>query len=101
MLHILKLVPGILVVEITGMLYTRHHQWVTLDVIYLLHGTRVTREKIALVSPLKCPAWQPILNPGERRVNGTVCQWPSQVTIGVGGTTEKRIPLDYAATCSP
>ena len=45
------------------MLYTRHHQWVTLDVIYLLHGTRVTREKIALVSPLKCPAWQPILNP--------------------------------------
>ena len=56
MLHILKLVPGILVVEITGMLYTRHHQWVTLDVIYLLHGTRVTREKIALVSPLKCPA---------------------------------------------
>ena len=63
MLHILKLVPGILVVEIAGMLYTRHHQWVTLDVIYLLHGTRVTREKIALVSPLKCPARQPILNP--------------------------------------
>ena len=63
MLHILKLVHGILVVEIAGMLYTRHHQWVTLDVIYLLHGTRVTREKIALVSPLKCPAWQPILNP--------------------------------------
>ena len=53
----------ILVVEITGMLYTRHLQWVTLDVLYLLHGTRVTREKIALVSPLKCPAWQPILNP--------------------------------------
>ena len=45
------------------MLYTRHHKWLTLDVIYLLHGTRVTREKIALVSPLKCPAWQPILNP--------------------------------------
>ena len=22
-----------------------------------------TREKIALVSPIKCPAWQPILNP--------------------------------------
>ena len=39
------------------MLYTRHHQWVTLDVIYLLHGTRVTREKIALVSPLKCPGF--------------------------------------------
>ena len=53
---------SILVVEITGMLYTRHHKWFTLDAIYLLHGTRVTREKIALVSPLKCPAWQPILN---------------------------------------
>ena len=45
------------------MLYTRHHKWLTLDVICLLHGTRVTRDKIALVSPLKCPAWQPILNP--------------------------------------
>ena len=48
------------------MLYTRHHKWLTLDVIYLLHATRVTRvtrEKIALVSPPKCPAWQPILNP--------------------------------------
>ena len=45
------------------MLYTRHHKWLTLDVIYLLHGTRVTREKIALVYPLKCPAWQPILIP--------------------------------------
>ena len=43
------------------MLYTRHHKWLTLDV-YLLHGTRVTRE-ITLVSPLKCLAWQPILNP--------------------------------------
>ena len=41
MLHILKLVPGILVVEITGMLYTRHHQWVTLDVSYLLHGSKM------------------------------------------------------------
>ena len=45
------------------MLYNRHHKWLTLDVTYLFHGTRVTREKIALVSPLKCPAWQPILNP--------------------------------------
>ena len=45
------------------MLYTWYHKLLTLDVIYLLHGTRVTREKIALVSPLKCPAWQPILNP--------------------------------------
>ena len=35
------------------MLYTRHHKWLTLDVIYFLHGTRVTKEKIALVSPLK------------------------------------------------
>ena len=51
-----------LVVEITAMLYTRHHKWLTLDGIYLVHGTKVTREKIALVSPLKCPAWQPILN---------------------------------------
>ena len=61
----------------TGKLHTRHfkikdgrvlsnvylnHKWLTPDVIYLLHGTRVTREKIALVSPIKCPAWQPILN---------------------------------------
>ena len=52
-----------LVVEIAGMFYTRHHKRPTLDVIYLVHGTRVTREKIALVSPLKCPALQPILNP--------------------------------------
>ena len=62
-MYVVHIKTSILVVEITGMLYTRHHQWVTLDVIYLLHGTRVTREKIALVSPLKCPAWQPILNP--------------------------------------
>ena len=61
-MYVVHIKTSILVVEITGMLYTRHHQWVTLDVIYLLHGTRVTREKIALVSPLKCPAWQPILN---------------------------------------
>ena len=56
---------SILVVEITGsMLYTRHHKWLTPDVIYLLHGRRrVTREKIALVSLIKCPAWQHILNP--------------------------------------
>ena len=51
------------IVEITGMLYIRHHKWLTSDVIYLFHGTRVNREKIALVSPIKCPAWQPILNP--------------------------------------
>ena len=44
------------------MLYIRHHKWLTLDVIYLFHGTRVTREKFALVSPIKCPAWQPKLN---------------------------------------
>ena len=45
------------------MLYTRHHQWVTLDVIYLLHGTRVTREKIALVSP-KMPCMATHIKPG-------------------------------------
>ena len=60
MLHILKLVPGILVVEITGMLYTRHHQWVTRDVIYLLHGTRRGEDCPGFSS--KMP-WQPILNP--------------------------------------
>ena len=62
----------------TGTLHTRHfkirdrrvlsnvclnHKWLTPDVIYVLHGIRVTREIIALVSPIKCPAWQPILNP--------------------------------------
>ena len=52
-----------LIVEIMGMLYIRHHKWLTPDVIYLLHGRRVTREKIALVSPIICPALQPILNP--------------------------------------
>ena len=52
-----------LIVEITGMLYIRHHKWLTSDIIYLLHDRRVTREKIALVFPIKCPAWQPILNP--------------------------------------
>ena len=52
-----------LIVEITGMLYIRHHKWLTPDVIYLLHGRRVTREKIALVSPIICPALPPILNP--------------------------------------
>ena len=45
------------------MLYILHRKWLTPDVIYLLHGRRVTREKLALVSPIKCPAWQPILNP--------------------------------------
>ena len=44
------------------MFYTRHPKWLTPDVLYLLHGKRITREKIALVSPIKCPAWQPILN---------------------------------------
>ena len=29
----------------------------------LFQDTLFTREKIALVFPLKCPAWQPILNP--------------------------------------
>ena len=62
-MYVVHIKTSILVVEITGMLYTRHHQWVTLDIIYLLHGTRVTREKIALVSPLKRPDWQLILNP--------------------------------------
>ena len=62
-MYVVHIKTSILVVEITGMLYTRHHRWVTLDIIYLLHGTRVTREKIALVSPLKRPAWQLILNP--------------------------------------
>ena len=50
------------IVGITGMLYIRHHKWLTPDVIQLLHGTRVTREKISLVSPIPCPVWQPILN---------------------------------------
>ena len=45
------------------MLYIRHHKWLTPDVICLLHGTRVTKEKITLVSPIKRPAWQPVLNP--------------------------------------
>ena len=45
------------------MLYTRYHKWLTPDVIYLLYGRRVTREKITLVSRIKCPSWQPILNP--------------------------------------
>ena len=45
-MYVVHIKTSILVVEITGMLYTRHHQWVTLDIIYLLHGTRVTREKI-------------------------------------------------------
>ena len=62
-MYFVHIKTSILVVEITGMLYTRYHKWLTLDVIYLVHGTRVTREKIALVSPLKCPAWQPISNP--------------------------------------
>ena len=62
-MYVVHIKTSILVVEITGMLYTRHHRWVTLDIIYLLHGTRVTREKIALVSPLKRPDWQLILNP--------------------------------------
>ena len=62
-MYVVHIKTSILVVEITGMLYNRHHQWVTLDIIYLLHGTRVTREKIALVSPLKRPDWQLILNP--------------------------------------
>ena len=62
--YVVHIKTSILVVEITGMLYTRHHKWLTPDVIYLLHGRRrVTREKIALISPRKCPAWQPILNP--------------------------------------
>ena len=52
-----------LIVEITGVLYIRHHKWLTPDVVYRLHGTKVTTEKIALVSPIKCPAWQPIINP--------------------------------------
>ena len=51
-----------LIVEITGMLYIRHHKSRTPDVIYLIHGTGATREKIALDSPIKCPAGQPILN---------------------------------------
>ena len=56
----------------TGKLHTRHfkvrdrcvlsnlylnHKWITPDVIYLLHGTGVPREKISLVSPIKYPAW--------------------------------------------
>ena len=45
------------------MLYIRHHKWLTPDAIYLSHGTRVTREKIALVSPIEYPEWQPMLNP--------------------------------------
>ena len=45
------------------MLYILHCKWLPPDVIYLLHGRRVTTEKIALVSPIKCPEWQPILNP--------------------------------------
>ena len=61
MFYIFK--TSILVVEITGMLYIRHHKWLIPDVIYILYGTRVTKEKIALVSPMKCPAWQPILYP--------------------------------------
>ena len=63
MLHILKLVPGILVVEITGMLYTRHHQWVTLDVSYLLHGTRVTRRDCPGFSS-KMPCMATHIKPG-------------------------------------
>ena len=55
--------PSMLIVKITGTSYNRHHKGLTPDVIYLLHGTRVTREKISQVSPVKCPAWQPILNP--------------------------------------
>ena len=62
----------------TGALHTRHfkirgrrvfsnvclnHKWLTPDVIYILYGTRVTSEIIDLVSPIKLPAWQPILNP--------------------------------------
>ena len=42
------------------MLHIRHHKWLTPDVIYLLHGRKVTIDKIALVSLI---AWQPILNP--------------------------------------
>ena len=44
------------------MLYIRHHKRLTPDATYL-HGRRVTREKIALASPIKYLAWQPILNP--------------------------------------
>ena len=61
--YVLHIKTSILVVEITGMLYIRHYKWPTPDVIYLLHGRRVTRDKIALVSPIKCPAWRPPLNP--------------------------------------
>ena len=61
--YVVHIKISMLIEEITGMSYIRHHKWLTPDVIYLLHGTRVSREKIALVSPIKCPAWQPILNP--------------------------------------
>ena len=46
------------------MLCTRHHKWLTLDVIYLLHGTRVTREKIALVFSSKMPCMATHIKPG-------------------------------------
>ena len=63
-MYVVHIKTSILVVEITGMCTLGiTNQWVTLDIIYLLHGTRVTREKIALVSPLKRPDWQLILNP--------------------------------------
>ena len=61
--YVLHIKTSIIVLEITGMLYIRHHKWLTPDLIYLLHGKRVTRENIALVSPIKCLAWQPIFNP--------------------------------------
>ena len=40
------------------------HEWLDPDVIYLsFPGRKSHREEIALVSPIKCPAWQPLLNP--------------------------------------
>ena len=63
-MYVVHIKTSVIVVEITGMLYTRHHKWLTLDVIYLLHGTKVTREKIALVSPLKLPCMATHIKPG-------------------------------------
>ena len=74
------------------MLYIRHHKWLTPDGIYLLHGKRVTREKIALVSPIKYLAWQPIFNPVYLKLKKLVICICGIETFGTGAL---YITYDY------
>ena len=80
--------------SVSSTVYLSHkYDTIRMPSIFFIQGARVIEEEIALVSPIKCPAWHLILNPVHlKRENRVSC------TCGIAKFETGASYLTYAET---